>query len=208
MPYRLAIFDFDGVLADSFPWFTSVLDETARRHGLRLVDDVEREALRSAPSREILKRLKVPLWKVPAIARDMRARKLAVAHEIPLFEGAGEALRRLAERGVRLAVVSSDTEPSVRRTLGPDLAGLIGRYDCGAALFGKAGRFRRVLRAEGVAARDAICIGDEDRDARAAAKAGVAFGAVSWGFARLEALTVHRPAEVFTAVPDLVRIAG
>ena len=28
-PYRLVIFDFDGTLADSFPWFRSVYNDMA-----------------------------------------------------------------------------------------------------------------------------------------------------------------------------------
>ena len=44
MSWRLAIFDFDGTLADSFPWFAGVLDRMADRHGFRRVDAAEREA--------------------------------------------------------------------------------------------------------------------------------------------------------------------
>ena len=29
--YRLAIFDFDGTLADSLPWFAGILNEVAVR---------------------------------------------------------------------------------------------------------------------------------------------------------------------------------
>lgn len=29
MRYRLAIFDFDGTLADSFPWFATVVNDVA-----------------------------------------------------------------------------------------------------------------------------------------------------------------------------------
>ena len=31
----LAIFDFDGTLADTFPWFAGVLGEMAAKHGFR-----------------------------------------------------------------------------------------------------------------------------------------------------------------------------
>ena len=38
MTYRLAIFDFDGTLADSFPFFLSVFNTIADRHGFRRID--------------------------------------------------------------------------------------------------------------------------------------------------------------------------
>jgi len=49
---------------------------------------------------------------------------------------------------------------------------------------------------------------DEIRDARAARSAGIAFGAVGWGYHALEALRAERPAEVFERVADLSRLAS
>jgi phosphoglycolate phosphatase len=46
MRYRLAIFDFDGTLADSFPFFVSVFNELAMRHRFRSIDLAEVERLR------------------------------------------------------------------------------------------------------------------------------------------------------------------
>ncbi len=60
----------------------------------------------------------------------------------------------------------------------------------------------------GVAPAEAIYIGDETRDAEAAAEAGVAFGAVAWGYAAPAALLACRPAEVFAAPGDILRIAA
>lgn len=205
MRYRLALFDFDGTLADSFPWFQGAYNAAAGRFGLKTIDPSEAEALRGLSSREILKRLETPIWKMPALARHMRALKAEAAASIPLFEGAPEALAALKAAGLRLAIVSSDSEPSIRTTLGR-AADLIDHYDCSASLFGKAPKIRAVLRASGVAAREAIYVGDETRDAEAANKAGVAFGAVAWGYATRQALVTAGAATVFNRVEDLGRI--
>ena len=37
--YKLAIFDFDGTLADSFAWFLSVINEVADRYGFRRIEE-------------------------------------------------------------------------------------------------------------------------------------------------------------------------
>ena len=66
--------------------------------------------------------------------------------------------------------------------MGPALAAQITFFECGASVFGKAARFRKVLRRSGILPADAICIGDEIRDLEAARRAGIAFGAVAWGF--------------------------
>ena len=70
--FALAIFDFDGTLADSFPWFCSVLDQTSDHFGLRRVDPAQIESLRDRSSRDVLSYLDVPFWKLPQIATYMR----------------------------------------------------------------------------------------------------------------------------------------
>ncbi|MCB4823878.1 HAD hydrolase-like protein [Roseicella aerolata] len=209
MSRRLVIFDFDGTLADSFPWFLSVLNTVARRHGLHMPGAAEVEALRLLGTREILQRMRVPAWKLPAIIRDMRALKAEAAGSIPLFPGIPEMLRGLGEGGVRLAVASSDSEASIRRTLG-SAAAPIGYFACGASLFGKAAKLRQVLRAMDAPAEAAIYVGDETRDAEAAARAGIAFGAVNWGYAAPAALLALGPRQVFASpaeILDLLREA-
>ncbi len=42
--YSLVIFDFDGTLADSVPWFMTALDRTADRFSLKRVDPAEIES--------------------------------------------------------------------------------------------------------------------------------------------------------------------
>jgi phosphoglycolate phosphatase len=130
------------------------------------------------------------------------------AHAIRLFDGIADALRHLHDRGVLLAVVSSNSEHNVRTVLGPELTALIRRFDCGMSVFGKASRIRAVVRSCGVAPADALYVGDQATDAEAAHKAGVAFGAVHWGYATIEALRVQACATEFETPADLRRIAG
>ena len=143
--YRLAIFDFDGTLADSLPWFRASFQDMIARFNLAPVPDDEMEGLRGLSAREIMARLNVSMWQLPAIVSDMRKRKLAAASEISLFKGIPAMLTDLQCLGIKTAIVSSDSEASVRQVLGPATS-LITRFDCGAALFGKHWKFRRVAR--------------------------------------------------------------
>ena len=123
MPYSLAILDLDGTLADSFPWFLRHVNDVADRFGFRRIEEDEIEPLRRAGSREILKRLEVPLWKLPLIARHMRRLKAAHVGDIPLFPEVEPMLRALHDSGMRLALVSSDGPRSYSRPMKTMAAG-------------------------------------------------------------------------------------
>ena len=201
--YKLVIFDFDGTLADSARWLAGELNPLARRFGFREVSEVEVERLRGCDSRQVLAYLRVPVWKLPFIARRLRRRMAAEAHCIPLIPGAKALLRQLAGQGVVLGVVSSNSAANVRRILGPEAAALVEHYACGASLFGKAARFRKVVRCARVKPTETLCIGDECRDIEAAREAGLACGAAAWGYATREILAARAPTWLFET-PDEV----
>jgi phosphoglycolate phosphatase len=204
LKYKLIIFDLDGTLADSFPWFVKVIDDVADRFRLRRVQPNEIETLRGCDARTILQRLGVSKWKLPMIARHMRALKAQHLHEIALFPGVDRLLNALAKKDVVLAVVSSDSESNVRRTLGPTNARRIAFYACGASLFGKRAKFATILKRSRILPVQAIAIGDEIRDAEAARGAGIAFGAVSWGYGTVESLRSVAPEHIFSSIDDIL----
>lgn len=208
MGYRLIIFDFDGTLADSAAWFAGAFNGVARRFGFREIDAAEMAELRGRPNREVVARLGVPPWKLPFIAAHVRKLASEAAPSIALFPGVDDMLRRLADRGVKLAIVSSNSEATIRKVLGPELAGLIAHYGCGASIFGKAAKFRQVIRKAGVAEADVLSVGDEVRDIEAARKLRLAAGAVTWGYATAEILQAQRPCAMFETTDDVLREAG
>jgi phosphoglycolate phosphatase len=201
MPAKLVIFDFDGTLADSFAWFARVLNGIADKYRFRRVEAHEVESLRGLSARELVGHLGVPFWKLPLIAAH--ARKLKASEPTRLFDGVDRMLRDLNAHAIAIAVVSSDAESNVRAALGSELARLVTYFDCGASLYGKAKKFRKVLSRSGCHASAAICIGDELRDLEAARQAGIAFGAVAWGYTRPEALQAHAPDEMFNSMHQI-----
>ena len=208
MAYKLVIFDFDGTLADSAGWLFGVLNQVADRYGFRRTSEAEIAMLRGRDNREIIRHLGVPAWKLPLIAAHMRRRVARDAAAIPLFEGTPRVLHALKERGVAAAVVSSNSEANVRRIFGPGCDPLVDLYECGASLFGKAAGFRRVLERTRVRQEEAICVGDEARDIQAAAEAGLASGAATWGYATRELLERQRPTLVFASMDDMLQKLG
>jgi phosphoglycolate phosphatase len=202
--YSLAIFDFDGTLADSIPWFVASLDQTADHFGLKRVTAEEIVSLRHVSSREAIKHLNVPMLQLPAISIYMRNLFAEGIHDIPLFPGAADMLGALHGAGVKLALVSSNAEANVRHVLGP-AAALVDRYACGSSLWGKAQKFGGVLRALRQSPARTIAIGDEIRDIDAARQAGLAAGSITFGYNSREALETHAPEYLFDDYDGLKR---
>src|SRR5687768_2214326 len=203
MKYRLAIFDFDGTLADSFPWFLEIVNDVADRFGFRRIEEHEVDTLRGYDARGMIRHLRTPAWKLPMIARHMRARMAADIDRITLFPGVDRLLRDLHDHGVTIAIVTPNSEANVRRLLGPEHAALVRHYGRGARLLGKRSKLRRVLRASGIPASEAVKIGDEIRDLHAARAAGMAFCAVGWGYTHAAALAEHGADAVFQTMDEL-----
>jgi phosphoglycolate phosphatase len=204
--YRLAIFDFDGTLADSFPWFLQRVNQVADRHRFNRIEEHEIEALRGYGARQMMAHLRMPAWRLPLVARDMHRLMAKDIHTLRLFPGVPDMLHGLADAGVVLALVTSNSYDNVRRVLGPEAAGLMAHVECGASMFGKRARYRRVLRRSGIPVAQAISIGDEIRDAEASRKAGIDFGGVAWGYTSPAGLRAQSPAVFFDTVDDIVRV--
>jgi phosphoglycolate phosphatase len=205
VPYRLVIFDFDGTLADSYAWFLSVLNRVAAEFGFPAIPPEEIEELRRLSARAIVKRQRVPVWKLPRTAARVHELMARDAAAIRPFPGVVELLDALAANDVRIALVTSNSEANVRAILGPAAVARIEHFDCGAALFGKARKFRRTMKRLKVKPAETLCVGDELRDHDAARAARAAFGAVAWGYTHPEALQANRPDHFFSSLDDLAR---
>lgn len=207
MKYRHAIFDFDGTLADSYPFFLRVFNELADRHGFKRIDIEQADSFRHCSAREMMRHVGIPAWKLPMVARSFTDLMQRHAASIALFEGIEASLRHLADEGVVLSIVSSNSADNVRAILGVELTPLFSQLECGMSMFGKAARLKKVLRNSHTPAEAAIYIGDQITDIEAARKAKIAFGAVAWGYGTMASLRQHHPEEEFDQVPALRSVA-
>ena len=203
-PIRLVIFDFNGTLSDSGDWFLSVVDELAAKFKFRTVAPEEVEMLRHKSSREVIEFLGISKWKLPLIARYLRRLVGRNAHQIELFPGTPDLLEQIAATGVKIALVTSNAEANARKILGPEHTARIDLFACGSSLFGKAPKFRRVLKKMGMRAHEVLAIGDETRDVDAAREVGMRAGSVLWGYAAEELLIGMQPDVLFRTPQDII----
>jgi phosphoglycolate phosphatase len=201
--YSLIIFDFGGTIADSFTWFVGALNKAAKIFDFREVALDEIETVRRYDHQQILRHFGIPKWKLPLINLYLRRLQADAINTIPLFPGIDRTLRDLADAGMTLAIVSTNSKANVVRALGAETAALISHFGCGFSLFGKESKFKAVLSKSGVAPQCAIAIGDEIRDLQAARATNIAAGAVAWGYADFSTLLTHSPTRSFVSVSHM-----
>lgn len=194
--YRLAMFDFDGTLADSFGWFAATLREITPRYRLTPMDDAQLQALRGLDAHAIMQRLGLPWWKLPLLTREMRRRMHGNIAGIVPFAGVDMLLSSLKSQGVAIAIVTSNSPDNVRAVLGAAAMTHVDALEGDISIFGKPARLRKMLKRFDCAPHDAVYVGDEIRDAQAAAALGMDFIGVGWGYTQPDALQAHTQHEV------------
>jgi len=204
MKYKLIIFAFDGTLADSFPWFLDTLETVADEFDLKMVDINRLGELRKLDAANFIKKLKIPLYKIPQITTFMRSKMSEQIDDIKLYAGVNSMLKGLKEKGHKIAIVSTNSKDNINKVLGEELSVLNDYFVGGVSLFGKESKLKKVLKLASVSSQDAIYIGDEMRDIQASQKIDLPCGAVAWGFNDAESLAALHPTEMFYRVDQII----
>lgn len=203
MKYTLILFDFDGTLADTYPWFTHVMNSVAEKYNFKKIDPSEEELLRGYSVLEISKYLGIPRWKIPFITKYMRSLMGKSITTINLFSGVDILLKELSDQGLSLGIVTSNSLDNVSKILGSKNLSLIQYLECGVSVFGKIPKVKNILKKSKIDYSKTILIGDEVRDIEAAKKAQCVSGAVTWGYNTTERLQEMKPHKLFFTVQEI-----
>ena len=203
---KLVIFDFDGTLADTLPFTLSIMDQLSDKFGTRRMNREDLPLLRNYSPAHIIKMYDIPLWKIPLMTKESQRLLFENIEEINLFPGMEGIIRTIAEKGITMAVVSSNALKNVKKVLGEEIGRLISLFECQTGLFGKAPRLRKALREAGAKPEEALSFGDEIRDIQAARQVGIPCAAVTWGFANGNALAGYQPNYLVTDVNQILDI--
>ncbi|MCI9468549.1 MAG: HAD family phosphatase [Oscillospiraceae bacterium] len=131
MDKQYAIFDMDGTLVDSMPYWCSLAREYLEKKGVKDVSVAILDQIRPMTMTEsgsLFIREYGFSCTPEDVADEMNA--MMVAHyrtDVPLKSGAKEYLSRLKARGVRMCVASATAEPLMEICL--DRLGVLGYFD-------------------------------------------------------------------------------
>ncbi len=201
---KAIIFDFDGTIADSFPY---VSDFLALKAGLAPLDDAGRQKLRGLSMQAMAVSLGFGWWRMPSLFFKGRRQMRVSGKSLKPFDGVPELIAQLRKDGHDLYLLSSNSSRNIMSFLRAyDLDSYFIEVYGSVGLFNKAPALRRLLRKHGIALTDAVYIGDEMRDSAAAHSIKLRIISVSWGFARRSDLVNLKPLAVADTTAELAAI--
>jgi len=201
---RAVIFDLDGTLADTIPVCFAAFRITLREYVGRDYSDDEIEGLFGPNEEGVFRKLLGDVWK-PAFDRYLA--EYEAHHDLctSAFPGVIPMLDWLHERDIRIAIVTGKGAESAAISLRRvGLASHFDRVEAGGAQGAvKPEAIKQILADWGIAAENAVYVGDAPYDVRAARTAGVAAISVVWAStARREKIEAEHPDELFETIRD------
>lgn len=182
------VFDFDGTIADSIPHILRAMNELAPTYGYPPLTNEEFESLRQYSLHDLIKKFKIPFYKLPFLISKLRKTITGRMHQMGLCKGMNELIRQLDERGYTLGIVSSSPLPNIKFFLDKQGLYMFDFVESQLNLFGKGKTIESILKKKGIVKSEAIYIGDEMRDIEACRSIGLDVIGVTWGFNNEEGL--------------------
>lgn len=202
-PVRVVIFDFDGTIGDTFWQGLEILNDLSKEFGFRSLPPEELDAARDMTTRQLMRHLGISSRKLPSVASQGVRRLRARIGEVKPIAGMPEVLRQLHAQGLRLGIVTSNSEENVGLFLRNHDLEIFEFVRSSSRLLGKAREIRQAMKKQGFTAGEAIFVGDETRDIEACKRAGMRCIAVTWGYNSARVLAAQNPRVMIERTDEL-----
>jgi phosphoglycolate phosphatase-like HAD superfamily hydrolase len=205
-PVRVILFDFDGTLADTFAEGLEILNGLAAEFNFRPLVGADVEKARDMTTRQVMKFLEVPTRKLPRISHHGVRRLRDRIHTIQPFPGVRELLAELQAGGIRIGIVTSNSEENVNTFFANHGLTKPEFVRSSSRLLGKARVIRQTMREFKFGPGETLFVGDETRDIEACKRAGLRCVAVNWGYNSQRALEAQRPFRIISTTRELLPV--
>ncbi|HJO91773.1 MAG TPA: HAD-IA family hydrolase [Victivallales bacterium] len=202
---NLYIFDFDGTIADSYPVVVDIIKKYYKSLGIKDISSFEEERIRNMSSKQIIKNLSIPYYKIPSFVSKIRKMLKSEIERINMISGVSDMLFELNKEN-KLIVLTSNSEGNVKYFCRKFNIDFFDQINTERSLFGKADIIRKIIKNDNAQYNGIYYIGDETRDIDAAKKAGIKSVAVSWGYSHRDILEKHNPDFIINSPKELLDI--
>jgi phosphoglycolate phosphatase len=200
------IFDFDGVIADTFPFAALAAMEINEELKLLTAEKINPEDFRSIDMEDFTKKFKISKIKMLLFILKYRKRLNKEIKNTPTFSDLPQTLRELRSKGVKLGIVTSNQKNIVQQFLEFNDLELFDFIYATLNLFHKEKALLRSIKKFKLNKEETIYVGDETRDIKAAKAAGLKIASVTWGYNFESKLTEYKPDFIINRPKDLLSL--
>lgn len=205
MVHKTLIFDFDGTIADTHLFLVEIYNSYSDEFNYKKIDIDKLEKYKDKNAAQIIRHLKIPILKIPAIIARAKGHFYKDIEKIKPFDGLKEVLKRLKHTGHHMGIISSNSKENIHAFLKNHDLEIFDFIHSTKRVLSKGSAIKKVVQEKNLTLKDTIYIGDEIRDIEAAKKMGVRVAAVTWGYnskralaSRKPDLLIHSPQELIT----------
>lgn len=203
------IFDFDGTLVDSFDSIIERYNSLADEYNLKRISRTESYKLKDLSSLELIKHLKIPIYKIPRVLYKLRKQMSSEIPKLKTFLNFHQVLQKISDANFSLGILTSNSEENVLAWLNTNnMRQFFNFIYIDANYFGKKQLIKKILTKYDINKYQTFYIGDETRDIEAAKQNDIYSIAVTWGFNSEKILLQHQPHYIARKPDDLLTIFG
>jgi phosphoglycolate phosphatase len=200
------IFDFDGTISETTDALAKFWNEyLAKKYKLRTINNADLEILRNLTAIEKIAYFKIPFYKLPFVVNSARKHFSKSMDNFAAVSGLKTVCENFIAKGCKLAIISSNREPNIRKYLSKNNFELFSEISCdkGRSLFVKHKTIKRFLQEREILPENVVYVGDESRDVAACKKVGISVISVTWGWDSRDVLELVNPQSLVDSPPDL-----
>jgi len=196
-------FDFDGTLVDSSYAVEKLFQYFKQKYKKFYMDKEQFRKINALPLMQKIKTMGIPLYKVPAITLEATRVYYSYIGKIKIIEGIPDLLVKLAQLGLELSILSSNSVRNINHFLD------INKINCFSGIYSAPNMLKKnediikLLKKKRLAKEDALYIGDELHDIVACKRIPIKVAAVTWGLDSIDTLKSGKPDRICNIPMDI-----
>jgi phosphoglycolate phosphatase len=187
------IFDFDGTLVDSSYAIEKLFQYFKQKYKRNDMDKEQFRKINTLPLKQKIKKMGIPLYKLPAISREAKRVYSSYIGKIKIIEGIPDLLLKLAQLGLEMSILSSNSVININQFL------KINKINCFSGIYSAPNMLKKnediikLLKKKKLAKENILYIGDELHDVVACKMIQIKVAAVTWGLESIDSLKDGKP---------------
>lgn len=197
------MFDFDGVICDSFEPTILLLSSISEKYGFKSPSIIDFIQLRQLETLDIFASFGIDKAELPTIIVQLLEAFSLQIDSLKIVHGMQEVVREFYKNNIKMGIVTSNSDHNVTRFLNNHKINYFDFIHSGA-FFNKGEILKKIIKEENHDPQTTFYVGDESRDIVASREANLCSVSATWGFNAETVLARHSPDYIINSPKELI----